>query len=334
MTLGKQAACLRTVGDRNPDPKIAALEEEFIELGNNIGMGPMGFVGKSMVVDCHIEVGYCHTGGMPMSVHAFCLSSRRARSRASTLTAGSNTAPTRIGSPPICAGRQSNGRKRRQAQDSPPEDAGHAGGLLRGSRSARSSISTASSIPAARASTNSVVEDGSTLPDGPRRRSAMSISIARPPRRPRTTAAYKVGAVTATASFRFAKWLDDWFAKSGAKVIIGKGGMSARDYQKQFVPIGAVYLTTVGYGTGALLGRGITGVKRRAVAEGTRHRPGDVDVRGREFRPVPGRERPRGQQPVRAREREDRARTCRSSMRAPGPPSCAATARRTTGRRS
>ncbi len=81
VVLGKQAACLRTVGDRNPDPKIAALEEEFIDLGNNIGMGPMGFVGKSMVIDCHIEVGYCHTGGMPMSVHAFCLSSRRACAR-------------------------------------------------------------------------------------------------------------------------------------------------------------------------------------------------------------------------------------------------------------
>ena len=81
MTLGKQACCLRVVGDRNPDPKIAALEEEFMALGNSIGMGPMGFVGKSMVVDCHIEVGYCHTGGMPMSVHAFCLSSRRAVAR-------------------------------------------------------------------------------------------------------------------------------------------------------------------------------------------------------------------------------------------------------------
>ncbi len=81
MTLGKQAACLRIVGDRNPDEKIAALEEEFIELGNSIGMGAMGFVGKSMVIDCHIEVGYCHTGGMPISVHAFCLSSRRATAR-------------------------------------------------------------------------------------------------------------------------------------------------------------------------------------------------------------------------------------------------------------
>ena len=81
MTLGKQAACLRVVGDENPDPKIAELEREFKELGNSIGMGAMGFVGKSMVVDCHIEVGYCHTGGLPMSVHAFCLSSRRATAR-------------------------------------------------------------------------------------------------------------------------------------------------------------------------------------------------------------------------------------------------------------
>ena len=63
------------------DPKIAALEDELKTLGNNIGMGAMGFVGKSMVIDCNIEVGYCHTGGMQMSVHAFCLSSRRAVAR-------------------------------------------------------------------------------------------------------------------------------------------------------------------------------------------------------------------------------------------------------------
>ncbi len=81
MALGKQAACLRVVGDRNPDRKIAALETELIALGNSIGMGAMGFVGSSMVVDCHIEVGYTHTGGMPVSVHAFCLSSRRATAR-------------------------------------------------------------------------------------------------------------------------------------------------------------------------------------------------------------------------------------------------------------
>src|SRR6185295_12835308 len=66
-----------------------------------------------------------------------------------------------------------------------------------------------------------------------------------------------VGAVTATASFRFAKWLDGWFALSGCNIIIGKGGMTSEIYRKSFVPNGAIYLTTVGYGTGALLGRGI-----------------------------------------------------------------------------
>ncbi len=67
----------------------------------------------------------------------------------------------------------------------------------------------------------------------------------------------RVGAVTATASFRFSQWLAQWFALSDCKVVIGKGGMSVDDYRKHFVPRGAIYLTTVGYGTGALLGRGI-----------------------------------------------------------------------------
>lgn len=69
-----------------------------------------------------------------------------------------------------------------------------------------------------------------------------------------------VGAVTATASFRFAKWLDGWFKISGCNVIIGKGGMSSDIYRDVFVPNNAIYLTTVGYGTGALLGRGIENV--------------------------------------------------------------------------
>src|SRR5437667_2056563 len=68
---------------------------------------------------------------------------------------------------------------------------------------------------------------------------------------------YTVGAVTATASFRFAQWLDGWFKLSGCNVIIGKGGMTSQVYHHSFVPNGAIYLTTVGYGTGALPGRGI-----------------------------------------------------------------------------
>ena len=72
---------------------------------------------------------------------------------------------------------------------------------------------------------------------------------------------FRIGAVTATASFRFSKYLTRWFEVSGCRVIIGKGGMSEADYKAHFVPAGAVYLTTVGYGTGALLGRGIKRVR-------------------------------------------------------------------------
>lgn len=72
---------------------------------------------------------------------------------------------------------------------------------------------------------------------------------------------YSVGAVTATASFRFSKWMPRWMDVSGARLIIGKGGMSGEDYRAHFAPRGAAYLTTVGYGTGALLGSGITRVR-------------------------------------------------------------------------
>ncbi|MDX2203054.1 MAG: fumarate hydratase C-terminal domain-containing protein [Hyphomicrobiaceae bacterium] len=68
---------------------------------------------------------------------------------------------------------------------------------------------------------------------------------------------YTMGAVTATASFRFNKWLDGWLDISGCNIIIGKGGMTSEIYRTKLVPRSAIYLTTVGYGTGALLGRGI-----------------------------------------------------------------------------
>ena len=77
----------------------------------------------------------------------------------------------------------------------------------------------------------------------------------------RDDGSFDLGAVTATASFRFAKWLPRWIENAGARLIIGKGGMSSKDYKDYFVPNGAVYLSTVGYGTGALLGRGVKAVE-------------------------------------------------------------------------
>jgi L(+)-tartrate dehydratase alpha subunit len=75
--LSKEAACLRIVGDRNPDPEIAALETELLTFGNKAGFGPMGFPGNSGIMDVHIEAAYAHTGGMPVAIQHFCYAQRR-----------------------------------------------------------------------------------------------------------------------------------------------------------------------------------------------------------------------------------------------------------------
>lgn len=79
--LAKEAACLRIVGNRNPDPDIAALEEELLELGNSTGFGVMGLPGDGAIMDVHIEIAYTHTGGMPIAIQHFCFAHRRATAR-------------------------------------------------------------------------------------------------------------------------------------------------------------------------------------------------------------------------------------------------------------
>ncbi len=105
-----------------------------------------------------------------------------------------------------------------------------------------------------------VIGDGAELPEGLTGLSNANFHCS-PAAAVEPDGSYTVGGVTATASFRFAKWMPEWLARSGAKIIIGKGGMAADDYRNILVPAGAIYLTTVGYGTGALLGRGIRGVR-------------------------------------------------------------------------
>ncbi|MGD2171511.1 MAG: fumarate hydratase C-terminal domain-containing protein [Gammaproteobacteria bacterium] len=105
-----------------------------------------------------------------------------------------------------------------------------------------------------------VLDEGAELPAGLSELSNVNFHCS-PAAAVEPDGSYSVGGVTATASFRFSKWMRAWLEKSGAKIIIGKGGMSAADYRDILVPAGAVYLTTVGYGTGALLGRGIKGVR-------------------------------------------------------------------------
>jgi fumarate hydratase class I len=45
---------LETIGTRNPDPKLAELEERLTGEANQLGIGPMGFGGRTTVIDTKI----------------------------------------------------------------------------------------------------------------------------------------------------------------------------------------------------------------------------------------------------------------------------------------
>ena len=101
-----------------------------------------------------------------------------------------------------------------------------------------------------------VVDKGAALPDSVRALTNVNFHCS-PAASVRPDGSYSVEAVTATASFRFGKSMTTWFERSGAKVIVGKAGLTELAYREWFVPHGAVYLTTVGYGLGAMYGRTI-----------------------------------------------------------------------------
>jgi L(+)-tartrate dehydratase alpha subunit len=81
VTLGKEASCLRIVGDRHPDPLVAKLELELLELGNRTMIGIMGFKSDTPVLDVHCEIAYAHTGGLPVGISELCHAVRRATAR-------------------------------------------------------------------------------------------------------------------------------------------------------------------------------------------------------------------------------------------------------------
>jgi L(+)-tartrate dehydratase beta subunit len=105
-----------------------------------------------------------------------------------------------------------------------------------------------------------VVDQGRGVPDSVRALTNVNFHCS-PAASVRPDGTYAVEAVTATASFRFGKSMTRWFERSGAKVIVGKAGLTELAYREWFVPHGAIYLTTVGYGMGAAYGQGIKRVR-------------------------------------------------------------------------
>jgi fumarate hydratase class I len=72
---------LRRLDDHNPIPILDKMEQEILEQGNSLGIGPMGFGGKTTILG--VKIGYL--GRLPasyfVSVSYMCWANRRAQAR-------------------------------------------------------------------------------------------------------------------------------------------------------------------------------------------------------------------------------------------------------------
>lgn len=71
-------ALLRPVGEPNPQPHVAAIEEELLERINKLGIGPAGFGGTITALGVNVEVGATHIAGLPVAVNIGCHATRHA----------------------------------------------------------------------------------------------------------------------------------------------------------------------------------------------------------------------------------------------------------------
>lgn len=69
-------ALLRTLGQRNPRPELAEIEEEILSRINLLGIGAMGYGGNTTSLDVFLEMEPCHIASLPIAVNIQCHSAR------------------------------------------------------------------------------------------------------------------------------------------------------------------------------------------------------------------------------------------------------------------
>ncbi|MCH5286460.1 MAG: fumarate hydratase [Christensenellaceae bacterium] len=67
-----KSALILPLGEHNPDPYYAALEDELLALVNSTGIGPQGLGGKTTCLGLHILAGATHIAGLPVAVNVSC----------------------------------------------------------------------------------------------------------------------------------------------------------------------------------------------------------------------------------------------------------------------
>ena len=75
--LAKEAACLRPIGSKNPDPEFARIEDDLYKALNSLGVGIMGIGGDTSVLGVHVEYAYTHIAGICVAISSNCMVARR-----------------------------------------------------------------------------------------------------------------------------------------------------------------------------------------------------------------------------------------------------------------
>ncbi|WP_448383995.1 fumarate hydratase [Desulfosoma sp.] len=69
-------ALLRPLGSPNPDPELQALEADWLEAINRLGIGPQGLGGRITSLAVHIRMMPCHIASLPVAVNIQCHAAR------------------------------------------------------------------------------------------------------------------------------------------------------------------------------------------------------------------------------------------------------------------
>jgi len=299
VTLGKEASCLRLVGDRHPDPLVARLEEELLELGNRTMIGIMGFRSDTPVLDVHCEIAYTHTGGLPVGISELCHAVRRATARIY------NDGRVEYREDPQWFTEYYR-REGINYEHGEPQPSTKGGEGMKGLAQIGAAKSTTKKAPPAAKSNGAVgakreskewhlkiplsekdvrqlragdivyltgciftardgvfkymIDEGHEPPIDIRNQFNVTTQSS-PAGAEVSPGNYMVNSLQATAGFRYAQWMDRLFERHGVRAVLNKGGMSQQMYQTVFKKHGAVCLSTMPYGIGAIYGKAVTGVR-------------------------------------------------------------------------
>ena len=80
MGLAKRALMI-PLDEENPEPEIASLEHELLQLINETGIGPQGYGGKYTALGVKVLYSYCHTASLPVGCAIQCWAARKSSAR-------------------------------------------------------------------------------------------------------------------------------------------------------------------------------------------------------------------------------------------------------------